>query len=95
MTSHSSDITLKRLDLAAGAQDFQVRFDPNYLVPGGYAVTIGVTDRAWNLIAIEPECLKFSISEAAFSPDGAVYSRPGNLLIPFEWATFTSDAGEN
>ena len=86
LTSHSRDVTLKDLDISKGSQTYHVEFDPNYFMPGEYALTIGVIDHAWNQVASEVDCLKFSIADATFSSSGAIYSRPGNVVIPYKWS---------
>ena len=95
LTSLSTDVSLKETHLRKGAQTFRVAFTPNYLQPGPYLVTIGVVDEAWTLVSIATECITFGIAEAELSPEGAVYrravggalyTRPGDMLIPLTWS---------
>jgi hypothetical protein len=84
-TSHHDDIDGKTTELVPGLQTYTIRIDPNLLLPGRYTLTIGITDSTWTLLTLESECLEFEIQPMRSQTASHVVTRPGALLLPFDW----------
>lgn len=83
-TSHHTD-TLSWLDLDGGEHSFSVHLQPNYLRPGDYFLTLGITDEYWNCLDFVKEALVFTIEPILCDETCFIDNRPGIINMTLSW----------
>lgn len=84
MTTHSNDRDQIR-ELPAGDSVIECRVSPNPLMPGKYALRMGLVDHAWSLLDLIDPGLTIEIKTVASHARTMSPRRPGRIALSLDW----------